>query len=252
MIALRSVSLRSRATGAAVFSSFSFDLGPGQVALATGPSGSGKTALARLLHATARPDEGEVCVFGHDLARLRASSLPQLRRRVAVVPQELALIERDTVLANAAAGLVVAACPKRQAQQRAAEALQAFGILDLARVPVARLSSGQRRRVALARAAATEPVVLVADDPTAHLDGDGRMALLAFVALVAERGGAALVASSDPALAAAAMRLDWKVIHLGCAEAAAEPSEADELDPAGNVVPFPGARIGSTSSGGPS
>lgn len=235
MIALRSVTLRGRA-GRPILDGVSIEIGAGGVALVTGPSGCGKTALARMCYAAVRPDAGQVQVFSRDLARLRSSSIALLRRRVAVVTQEMALIERDSALANAAAPLLAAAVPRRERRTRALTALARFGLSeDLAATPVERLSSGQRRRVSLARAAVMETAVLVADDPTAHLDGDGRLAFLDLVAEIGERGGASLVASSDPALAAAAMRLGWQVIDLGAPRA--EPATTGEAD--SNVVPFP-------------
>ncbi len=237
MIALRSVSLRGRA-GARILDDVSLEIGAGGVALVTGPSGCGKTALTRLCYAAGRPDGGQVQVFCRDLARLRSSSIALLRRRVAVVTQEMSLIERDSALANAAVPLVAASVPARERRTRALAALTRFGAGAVAAIPVARLSSGERRRVCLARAAVSEPAVLVADDPTAHLDGDGRLAFLDLVAEVGERGGAALIASSDPALAAAAIRLGWQVLDLGAPRAGEEAGGA--AGPLiGNVVPFP-------------
>ena len=177
MIALRSVSLRGRA-GAPILDGVSLEIAGGAVALVTGPSGCGKTALTRLCYAAGRPDEGQVQVFCRDLSRLRSSSITLLRRRVAVVTQEMQLIERDSALANAAVPLVAASAGPRARRSRALAALTRFGAGDIAAVPVARLSSGERRRVCLARAAVIEPAVLIADDPTAHLDGDGRLAFL--------------------------------------------------------------------------
>lgn len=237
MIALRSVSLCGRA-GAPILDSVSLEIGAGGVALITGPSGCGKSALTRLCYAAGRPDSGRVQVFCRDLARLRSSSIELLRRRLAVVTQEMSLIERDSALANAAVPLVAASVPARERRSRALAALTRFGAGELAAVPVARLSSGERRRVCLARAAVGEPAVLIADDPTAHLDGDGRLAFLDLVAEVGDRGGASLVASSDPALAAAAIRLGWQVLDLAARRAETPPAGADDL-PASNVVPFP-------------
>lgn len=236
MIALRSISLRGR-TGSPILDRVSLEVGAGGVALVTGPSGCGKTALTRLLYAASRPESGQVQVFCRDLARLRSSSIALLRRRVAVVTQEMSLIERDSALANASVPLVAASVPPRERRTRALAALSRFGAAELAAVPVARLSSGQRRRVCLARAAIIEPAVLIADDPTAHLDGDGRLAFLDLVAEIGERGGASLVASSDPALAAAALRLGWQLLDLGARRADEDRKGAGEGD--SNVVPFP-------------
>jgi ABC-type ATPase involved in cell division len=247
MIALRSVSLRSRATGAPVLESVSLEIKAGEVALVTGRSGAGKTALCRLVHAAARPESGQVLVFDRDLARLRASSIALLRRRVAVLPQEMVLLERDTALANAAAALAVAAVPRREAQARAAAALARFGLGELASVLVSRLSAGQRRRVCLARAAAAEPAVLIADDPTAHQDGQGRLSVIDLATEIAERGGAVLAASSDPSLVAAAIRLGWQVIDLSDQRELPRAGTAEEARAVGipNVVPFPrGAHAG--------
>ncbi|HEY8143478.1 MAG TPA: ATP-binding cassette domain-containing protein [Kofleriaceae bacterium] len=237
MIALRSVSLRGRA-GAPILDGVSLEIAAGAVALVTGPSGCGKTALTRLCYAAGRPDEGQVQVFCRDLSRLRSSSITLLRRRLAVVTQEMQLIERDSALANAAVPLVAASVAPRVRRTRALAALTRFGAGAIAAVPVARLSSGERRRVCLARAAVSEPAVLIADDPTAHLDGDGRLAFLDLISDVRERGGAALVASSDPALAAAAIRLGWQVLDLG-APRGGEEARAGASEQGGNVVPFP-------------
>jgi ABC-type ATPase involved in cell division len=235
MIALRSVTLRGRGERP-ILEGVSLEVGAGAVALVTGPSGCGKTSLTRLLYAAGRPDAGQVKVFCRDLARLRASSVALLRQRVAVVTQEMSLVERESALANAAVPLVAAAVPRRERRTRALAALARFGVAEeVAPVPVAQLSSGQRRRVCLARAAISEPAILIADDPTAHLDAEGRLAFLDLVAEIGERGGASLVASSDPALAATAMRLGWQVLDLGgrLAEPAAAAAEVD------NLVPFP-------------
>ena len=270
MIALRSVTFRAT-TGEPVIEDLSLELGEGQVALITGPTGSGKTALVRLVMAAARPHAGQVLVFGHDVTRLRRSSIALLRRRLALVPQEAALLEDESALANVAAPLAVARCSRRDRRGRAMTALERFGLEELAARPVSQLSAGQRRRVGLARAAAAEPAVLVADDPTAHLDVEGRAQLLDFIADLAARGGATLVASHDPALAAAASRLGWTVKALGlglgpmrgrggvsvgvgagagAAVGAARGSGAGvaaavATTASGNVVPFPArARVG--------
>jgi cell division transport system ATP-binding protein len=107
MIALRSVSLRGRADKP-ILDSVSLEVGASGVALVTGPTGSGKTSLTRLIYAAARPDAGRVLVFCRDLARLRSSSIALLRRRLAVVTQEITLIERDSALSNVAVPLVAA------------------------------------------------------------------------------------------------------------------------------------------------
>ena len=120
MIALRSVTLRGRA-GRPILDGVSFEVTAGGVALVTGPSGSGKTALARMCYAAARPDAGQVQVFCRDLARLRSSSIALLRRRVAVITQEMALLERESALANVAVPLVAADVSRRERRSRLAD-----------------------------------------------------------------------------------------------------------------------------------
>lgn len=260
MIALRSLTLRSRVPGTPLFEGLDLTIAAGEAALVSGRSGSGKSALVRLLSGAAVPDGGQVLVFERDLARLRRSSLALLRRRVAVVAQENALLERETALTNAAASLLAAAVPPRAARERGMAALARFGIDGLAAVRASHLSSGQRRRVCLARAAAADPAILVCDDPTAHLDAAGRDALTGLVLEVLARGGAALIASSDPALVAQATRNAWHIRPLGelsairshdhrspgdtgsssgVVQVADRPEPAARSDGAPNVVPFP-------------
>lgn len=242
--------------GAAVFADAELAVAAGEAVLVGGPAGAGATTLVELLTGRA-PGAGRVALAGRDLAKLRASSLQRLRRRLGVVAQDLALFPGLTALANVAVALEVAGVARGERDGRARDALAAVDVAP--ERPIATLSMAARQRVAWARAFVRKPDILVADQPTSHQDGDGAER---FAELVAERladGAAAVVCARDPHLAAAAARRGWRalVIHdrrlidpalLVPEELDAAPYVEVEIErPAAedaipNVLPFPRVR----------
>lgn len=206
MIELRGVQLPGpgAAGDALLLDGVDLDLAVGQVACVTGTSGSGKSGLLALVYGAAVAGRGHVRVFGHDVRRLRRSSIALLRRKIGIVPQDLQLLDERTAVANVAVALEVRGHRPRAARAIALELLIAVGLGDRARTRVSRLSRGQAQRVAVARAMAGEPSMLVMDDPTSHQDHAGRM----LVADILDRSGG-LVATCDPALLALAENRGW-------------------------------------------
>ena len=149
----------------------------------TGPSGSGKTTLLLLLAGLELPDEGDVLLDGVSLAGLDRAGRAELRRTSARVrrPDRRADARSSARARTSSSRSSCAVCPSDGA---AADALAAVGLAEHADRPVAELSAGQRERAALARAVAVRPRVIVADEPTARLDGANALAL---GALLAER-----------------------------------------------------------------
>jgi len=143
-----------------------------------GPSGAGKSTLMRMLNGLLTPTAGEVRILGEPVSSMPESGRRLLRRRVGMVFQEFALVERLTVLLNVLIGRLgyVAEVPSllRMFPQddvlKARAALQEVGLGALENRLVRNLSGGQKQRVAIARAIAQEPEVILADEPTANLD----------------------------------------------------------------------------------
>ncbi|MFM9419235.1 Uncharacterized ABC transporter ATP-binding protein Rv0986 (plasmid) [Thermus thermophilus] len=147
------------------------ELAAGEQVVLLGPSGSGKTTLLHLLAGLLVPSEGEVWVAGMNLAALNESQRDAYRRgKVGYLFQDFYLAEGYTVLENVLLGLGLAGIRGRAAENRAKEVLKTLGLEHRLGHTPERLSTGERQRVALARAVAHRPSLLLADEPTAHLD----------------------------------------------------------------------------------
>jgi ABC-type lipoprotein export system ATPase subunit len=171
---------------------------PGQLTVVTGPSGSGKTTLLHLIAGLEVPDEGDVLVDGIALSELDRTGRAELRRtRLAFVGQMLGLVPFLGARENAELGLELRGLPIEGVDA----ALAAVGLEEHAERPVSQLSAGQRERAALARALAARPLALVADEPTARLDGANALALGALLVEVARSSGTTVIcATHDPLL----------------------------------------------------
>ena len=157
----------------------------------TGRSGSGKTTLLHLFAGLDAPDEGEVVVLG------RAPDEGMRRSDIALVAQDAHLIPFLSARENVELVLEL----RRADRGAAVDALQAVGLGELVDERVSRLSTGERERVALARAIAARPKLLLADEPTARLDeANARTIGALFARLAAETGTAIVCATHDPAL----------------------------------------------------
>jgi putative ABC transport system ATP-binding protein len=176
------------------------DLARGEHAVVVGPSGSGKTTLLHLLAGLLVASAGTVRVAGRDLATLSEAGRDRYRAAsVGYVFQDFHLIDGYTALENVVVGLGLAGVRGADRVGRARRALERLGLgARLHHLP-RRLSTGERQRVALARAVAPAPSLLLADEPTAHLDrarASDAMALLREVAV--DLDAVLLVATHDP------------------------------------------------------
>ena len=190
----------SRAIGGRrILDALDLELRRGQLCVVTGRSGSGKTTLLRLLSGLDMPDAGEVGLLGRPLAGLDRSELAGLRRaHVGIVPQESGLVPFLGPRENVELGLLVRGIRDPAA---ARDACEAVGLSHRLEMPVSRLSSGERARVAVARALAARPALLLADEPTSRLDRDGADAIAALlVRLAREQGTAVICATHDRAV----------------------------------------------------
>jgi ABC-type lipoprotein export system ATPase subunit len=172
--------------------------GAGSLSVVTGPSGSGKTTLLHLLAGLELPDEGDVLVDGVSLPSLDRTGRAELRRtRLAFVGQTLGLVPFLGARENAELALELRGLENGGVE----ETLDAVGLAEHAERPVSELSAGQRARAAFARAVAVRPRVIVADEPTARLDGANALALGALLAELARTTGATVIcATHDPLL----------------------------------------------------
>ena len=200
-------------------------VGRGEFVALMGPSGCGKSTLLHLAAGLDRPDDGSVRLGGMEVADLSESKLAKVRRQhVGLVFQFFHLLEGMTVLENVVLAALVAGSSRRQAEGRGHQLLDLLGLLDKASASPATLSGGQRQRLAIARALANEPTLLLADEPTGALDSDGAAEVLDLFRRLHERGQSILMVTHNPDVAAGAQR----VVHMrdGHVEAAPAGVEA--------------------------
>jgi cell division transport system ATP-binding protein len=169
MIRFRNVTKIYPRTGAAV-EDVTFHVRKGEFTFLTGHSGAGKTTLLQLIHFQTRPTEGQLQVSRYNSGRIRRRQIPDLRRRVGYVFQDFRLLDRLTAAENVAFALHVTGTPKREIDGRVQRLMTQVGLAAKAQSLPEELSGGERQRVVIARALATDPLVLLADEPTGNLD----------------------------------------------------------------------------------
>ena len=154
-----------------VLRNISFDIPAGEYLALMGPSGSGKTTLLNLIAGIDRPDKGRISVAGTNIGALNESRLAKWRStNVGFVFQFYNLISVLTAYENVELPLLLTSLSKKERRQHVETALTVVGLQDRMRHYPKQLSGGQEQRVAIARAIATDPKILVADEPTGDLD----------------------------------------------------------------------------------
>jgi putative ABC transport system ATP-binding protein len=181
-----------------VLDELTFSAADGQVVLALGPSGCGKTTLLSVLAGLLRPARGRATFAGTDIVRLRGRDLVRYRRRsVGVVFQAFNLVPSLSAVENVMAPLVLTGVRTAAARELALSWLDELGLAAHARKRPGQLSGGQQQRVAFARALVHDPRLLLADEPTAHLDPEQVDGVLALVTRLRRPGRLVVVATHD-------------------------------------------------------
>ncbi|ADW21660.1 MULTISPECIES: ABC transporter ATP-binding protein [Thermus] len=184
----------------------------GEFTALVGPSGSGKSTLLHLLAGLDLPTEGEVWLGGVLLSRLSRGKRARMRlEKIGLVFQAYNLLPVLTALENAAFVLELRGVSRAERERRALAALEALGLKDKAGRFPRQLSGGEQQRVAVARALAAEPLIVLADEPTANLDSRNGLALIERMkALNQDRGITFLISTHDPRLLEHVKR----IVHL--------------------------------------
>lgn len=184
----------------AVFSDVNFTVAPGELVEIVGPSGAGKTTLLRLIHGQLRPTKGQVWVEGRSLHRWWRRGLGRIRREVSFIYQEQRLLPRLNALENLVYALMLVdpTVPYSRIRRRALEALDAFGLGNRRKSYPSQLSAGERQRIAVARALASRPRVLLADEPLAAIDEQNAKVVKRLLEEAAAAGTTVIVATHQP------------------------------------------------------
>ena len=210
------------------------EIASGETVAIMGPSGSGKSTLMHILGALDTPTSGTATIDGSDLQRLKESQLVTLRgKKVGFVFQTFNLIQTLSALQNVELPMIFQGVRRSERTRRARELLGNVGLADRVRHKPNELSGGERQRVAVARALANDPEIILADEPTGNLDTESGSAILALLkGLSVNDGKTVILVTHDPEAAEIADR----VIRLrdGCvfAEGKAVGEEANASSPA--------------------
>jgi putative ABC transport system ATP-binding protein len=177
----------------------SLDVVRGEVVVLKGPSGSGKTTLLSIIGCMTRPTSGRVEVGGRDVARLPERFLAAIRRRTfGFIVQQYNLIRDLSLRENILLPLYPLAMPGREMERRLEYVLQLLDLTRRRQHKESKLSGGEQQRAAIARALINEPEILVADEPTAHLDRPLAGELLGILQNLNRDGKTILIATHDP------------------------------------------------------
>ena len=178
----------------------SVSVGKGEFVFLTGRSGAGKSTLMRLVFCAEPATSGQLLVFGRNVAKVKRSHIPHLRRAIGVVFQDFKLLPDRTVAENVAFPLEVRGLAAKEVRRRAGGILRSVGLeLKADKFPLS-LSGGEQQRVAVARALVGDPAILLADEPTGNLDPERTLEVMDLLHAANARGTTVLVATHDRSL----------------------------------------------------
>ncbi len=169
----------------------------GEFVFLVGPSGAGKTTLLRLLFHDELPTSGQILVNGRNVGKLPGRALPGLRRSIGVIFQDFKLLRDRSIADNLALVYRVHGISPGIGKRKVANALKLVGLSHKAQMMPYRLSGGEQQRVAIARALMSDPLLLLADEPTGDLDSELAMDVLRLLSEINTKGTTIIVATHD-------------------------------------------------------
>ena len=182
-----------------------------------GPSGSGKSTLMNMIGCLDTPDEGEYYIDGDDVTDLTEHDLAVLRnRKIGFIFQQFNLLPKLTAYENVELPLIYQGLPGRERRERVLDSLERVGLSERLHHRPNQLSGGQQQRVAVARALATHPSLILADEPTGNLDSRSSRDIMNLIRELHAAGNSIILITHDDAIAASAPRqvriIDGKIV----------------------------------------
>ena len=211
----------------------------GEFVFLVGPSGSGKTTIIKLLTGEIQPTEGTVIVNDFDLGKLKRRKLPKMRRTLGIIFQDFRLIPTMTVYENIAFAMHVTNIGKKDIKERVNYMLELVHLEDKAKAYPDTLSGGEQQRVAVARALAHGPKLVIADEPTGNIDPELSLEMMELLERVSQTGITVLVVTHEHELV---HRFHQRVVTLShgriISDVPADPVAAAEDDLSLDVAAF--------------
>ena len=189
----------------------SFSIASGQMVYVTGHSGAGKSTLLKLMATIERPTSGTVLINNQNISKLKAQTLPFMRRQFGMVFQDHKLLYDRNCYHNVALPLAINGISGIDASRRIRAALDKVGLLDKEKAMPITLSGGEQQRLAIARAVVSRPSILIADEPTGNLDRNYATDIIDLFKAFQQVGVTVIIATHD---ALGNANYDNKVLHL--------------------------------------
>lgn len=181
----------------AALDNVNFLIEKGSFVFLVGPTGSGKTTIFRLIIRDLQPSEGQIILDNVDIHKLKDKHIPQLRRKVGVIFQDLKLLMDRTVLENVMLPLQFSGVKEKDAKIRTEEIIAEVGLSGRMNQFPLQLSGGERQRVAIARALIFKPEILLADEPTGNLDSETTHQILDLLNSINKKGTTVFMATHN-------------------------------------------------------
>ncbi len=189
--------------GIDALSDLSIEIADGDLAIVSGHSGAGKSTLLKMITAMEKPTVGTVLVNGQNVGALKDAGLPYYRRNLGIVFQDQRLLFDRSAFDNVMLPLTISGFPSTEAAKRVNAALDKVGLLARAKAMPIALSGGEQQRLAIARAVVNRPKLLIADEPSAHLDARTALDIAQIFIDFHRVGVTVMVSTCDPTFLAA-------------------------------------------------
>jgi cell division transport system ATP-binding protein len=183
----------------------------GDFVLLTGPSGAGKSTLLKLITCQEQATRGQILVNGRNIAKIRQSSIPYLRRNTGIVFQDFKLLNKKTIMENVALPLEIIGKKKKEIKHKVWNILKMVGLQHKMGSFPLQLSGGEQQRVAIARALVNDPAILLADEPTGNLDPENAGYIMELIRKANAKGTTIMLATHDKELL---QRYHYRIITL--------------------------------------
>lgn len=175
----------------------SFSIEKGEMVFITGPSGSGKTTLLKLIYVAEKPDEGTITVSEWETHKLRESQIAMFRRHIGVVFQDFRLLNNRNIFENVALALRIRGMDEKELKARVFESLKIANLRHKADSYPQTLSGGEQQRVSIARAIVSDPMIVLADEPTGNVDPETSGGIMKTFKDISARGSTILIATHN-------------------------------------------------------
>ena len=180
-----------------VLNNFTMSMDRGEFAFITGPSGAGKSTLLKLLYCSENVDSGHISVDDWIVSKLKKRTVPFFRRNIGVVFQDFKLLFNKTVFENIALSLRIHHMDPKEILSRVKAMLKEVKLLHKSDIFPQYLSGGEQQRVVIARAMVTQPMLLLADEPTGNLDSDNTRGIMRLFREINLKGTTVLIATHN-------------------------------------------------------